>query len=98
MLNEPKRGPGRPRKHPLPDLNPPGREEVEGRVIGRLRPLNPRIITVAVPGREHPINVFVRSSDNFIRGMPVKAFRDTGPGTTTHWFLQGPLPRFKGKY
>jgi hypothetical protein len=30
--------------------------------------------------------------------MVVRAFRDTAPGTAPVWYLNGPLPRFRGRY
>lgn len=90
---------GRPVNEPLeaPPAEAPGREQVEGTCLGKAH-VNPRIIHVAIPGRVDPIAVFVRDPSNFIKGMKVRAYRDTSPGNTPQWFLNSPLPRFKGRY
>jgi hypothetical protein len=75
----------------------PNREYVEGTFLGR-GATNPRIIFVGLPGRNDRISVFVKDASNFVLGMKVRAFRDCSNGLASAWYLNSPLPRFRGRY
>ena len=90
---------GKPYTEPQTPAPPefPNREYVEGTFLGT-GVANPRIIFIGVPGRIDRISVFVKDTSKFVRGMTVRAFRDLSNGMATAWYLNSPLPRFRGRY
>jgi hypothetical protein len=99
-LDEAEHLPPVPKKLSTPREQPdkPIHQEAEGLCVSSPDAYpNPRLVFIETKdyGR---IAVQVRTKENFVRGMPVKAFRDVGPGLCPVWYLSGPLPRFRGKY